>query len=243
MNDSETGIGKFFGIGVGPGDPELMTVKSLNILSRVPYIFVPQKNEESESLALSIINGQLKDTERKVTRLVFPMLRDESQLRPYWEKAAEAIWKCLEKGQDCAFINVGDPMLYGTFLHVLNILRVMHPQVKVEVVPGISSLNAAAAAAGFPLTINNERMAVISAEREEKFIREILRNFDTVVIFKVNMVFNKIIGILEEMNLINRCVYVQRCSTPEEEIIRDIRKLKGAKLDYFSILLVRKEQW
>lgn len=243
MNNNESRIGKFFGVGVGPGDPELMTIKACNILSRVPVIFVPQKSEESESLALSIISSQVKDVDKKVTGLVFPMLRDEARLASYWENAAVTIWKHLENGEDCAFINVGDPLVYGTFLHILNTLRNRHPQVEVEVVSGISSLNAAAAAAVFPLTINNERLAIISAEREEEFIRDTLKNFDTVVVFKINMVFNNLVAVLEQMNLVDKCVYVRRCSTAEQEIVRDIRKLKGAKLDYFSILLVRKETW
>lgn len=241
MKNAENRTGKLFGVGVGPGDPELLTLKACKILSRVAVIFVPQKSEESESFALAIIASQVNDAEKKVTGLVFPMLRDEKQLAPYWEKAAETIWQHLENGEDCAFINLGDPLIYGTFLRVLSTIQDRHPQVEVEIVPGVSSLNAAAAAVIFPLAANNERLAIISAEREETFIRETLKNFDTVVIFKVNMIFNKLMAVLEDMDLVDKCVYVRRCSTKEQKIIRDIRKLKGVKLDYFSILLVRRE--
>lgn len=233
-------IGRLYGVGVGPGDPELLTLRAHHLLSRIPVIFVPLKDEKSSSYARSVIKNLVKKSDGKVVGVVLPMLRDKEKLADYWLKAAESMWRYLKKGEDCAFVNIGDPLLYGTFIHILETLQKSHPEIEVEVIPGISSINAAAARAIVPLASNDERIAIISGNRADKVIRETLENFDTVVFIKMNKVFDRLLTILEELNLIEKCVYVRRCTTQDEEIIRDISKLKGEKVDYFSLLIVRK---
>jgi len=168
------------------------------------------------------------------------MLRDKEQLALSWKKAADIIWEHLSTGEDCAFINVGDPLLYGTFIHVLEILRKNHPEVEVEVIPGISSPHAAAARGLVPLAADDERVAIVSLPSEDNFIRQVLENFDTVVFMKINRTFDQLLVILEELNLTRKCLYIRRCTTKDEEIVWDISQLKGRKLDYFSLLIVRK---
>jgi len=231
--------GRLYGVGVGPGDPELVTLKAKRILSRVPVIFVPLKDRESRSYAKSII-ADLISNEQKVIELVFPMLRDKKELAAYWQAAADTIWGYLKNGEDGAFVNLGDPLLYGTFIHIWETVKKNHPQVEVEVIPGISSVNAAAARAVFPLASDDERIAIISGNREDKIIRETIKNFDTVVFMKMNSVFDRLLAILEELKLTKKCVYVRRGTTQEEEIIYDVSQLKGKKVDYFSLLILRK---
>ena len=240
MSKESSGIGRLYGVGVGPGDPELLTLRALRVLSGVPVIFVPLKDAGSRSYARSVIIRLVKGAEDRVVGLVFPMLRDEESLREHWRRAAEAVWDCLEQGKDCAFVNVGDPLLYGTFIHVWETLREAHPEVAVEVIPGISSLNAAAASSGLPLASDDDNIAVISGDHDKKFIRETLQKFDTVVFMKMNNVFDKLLAILSELKLTEKCVYVRRCTTQDEEIVRDISRLAGKKIDYFSLLIVRK---
>ena len=233
-------IGRLYGVGVGPGDPELLTLRAYHLLSRIPVIFVPLKDEKSSSYARSVIKNLVKKSDGKVVGVVLPMLRDKEKLADYWLKAAESMWRYLKKGEDCAFVNRGDPLLYGTFIHILETLQKSHPEIEVEVIPGISSISAAAARAVVPLASNDERIAIISGNRADKVIRETLENFDTVVFIKMNKVFDRLLTILEELKLVEKCVYVRRCTTQDEEIIRDIGKLKGEKADYFSLLIVRK---
>jgi precorrin-2/cobalt-factor-2 C20-methyltransferase len=233
-------IGRLYGVGVGPGDPELLTLRAYHLLSRIPVIFVPLKDEKSRSYARSVIKNLVKKSDGKVVGVVLPMLRDKEKLADYWRKAAESMWQYLKKGEDCAFVNIGDPLLYGTFIHIMETLQKSHPEIEIEVIPGISSINAAAARAVVPLASNDERIAIISGNREDKVIRETLDNFDTVVFIKMNKVFDRLLTILEELNLIEKCVCVRRCTTRDEEIIWDISKLKGEKVDYFSLLIVRK---
>jgi len=234
------GLGRLYGVGVGPGDPELLTLRAHRVLSQVPVIFVPLKDEKSKSYARSIIDNLVKKSEGKIVGLVLPMLRDKKRLQDYWHQAADTIWQYLEKGKDSAFVNIGDPLLYGTFIHIWEMLKQSHPEIEVEVIPGISSINAAAARAIVPLASNDERIAIISGNHEAQVIRDTLENFDTVVFLKVNTMFDKLLGILEELNLMGKSVYVRRCTTQDEEIIRDISQLKGEKVDYFSLLIVRK---
>lgn len=232
--------GRLYVVGVGPGAPDLLTVKAARILQQVPVIFAPQKDEKSASYAHRTIAGMVNESEQQVIGLIFPMVRDENQLLLHQQMAADRIWQRLSRGEDCAFVNVGDPYLYGTAIHVLKILQEAHTEVEIEVVPGISSINAAAARAGVPLAINDERIAIISGHCEDAFIRETLETFDTVVFLKVNSVLDWLLGILEEKKLVENSVYVDRCTTEDEVIVRNIRTLKGRKLDYLSLLIVRK---
>jgi len=238
VNTNKRTMGQLYGVGVGPGDPELITLKAQRVLSQVSVIFVPQKDTGHQSYARSIISGLLGSPTQKVVELVFPM--QKSALEPYWEKAAEEIWRHLAQGKDCAFVTEGDPLFYGTFVYILSIFQERHPEVVIEVIPGISSINAAAARAMLPLSSGGERVAIISATYQDKALRETLESFDTVVLLKVNTVFDRILDVLEEMKLTDKCVYVKRCTTKDEEIVRDIRELKGRNLDYFSLLIVRR---
>ena len=240
MNIKNQDIGLFYGIGVGPGDPELITLRAARILSRVAVIFTPQKDEQSPSYAYRIIAGIVTEPAQRVIELVFPMRKNDRGLIEYWQRAADTIWQHLSSGDDCAFITEGDPLLYGTFIYVFDILQKDHPELNVEVIPGISSINAAAARALVPLVSGSERLAILPATYGDEAITEALQNFDTVVLLKINTVFERLLGILEKLSLVDRCVYVRRCTTEDEEIIRDIRQLKGQKLDYLSLLIVRR---
>ncbi len=235
-----THTGKLYGVGIGPGAPELMTLYAHRILSQVPVIFVPTKSEGSDSIAESIINGLMPETQSKITRLVLPMLKDKDHLKQYWDKAADTIWQSLKAGYDCAFVNIGDPLIYGTFIRIFETLRKEHSGVPVKVIPGISSVNAAAANAVIPLASDDERIAILSGNPEDAFIRDTLKNFDTVIFMKINNMFDTLLTILAEMGMTDKCVYFRRCTTENEEIVYDINTLKGKKVDYFSLLIVRK---
>jgi precorrin-2/cobalt-factor-2 C20-methyltransferase len=240
MRTNKVVLGRLYGIGVGPGDPELLTLRAHRILSQVPVIFVPQKDGKSRSYASQIIAGLVKEPQQKIIELVFPMRRNAEELASYWDKAVQNIWRHLSRGKDCAFITEGDPLLYGTFIHVFEVLHRSHPETNIEVIPGVSSVSAAAARALLPLASGDERVAILSAVYEDEDIRETLENFDTIVFLKISNAFERVFNILEELCLTDKCICVSRCTTTDEEIIRDVKKLKGKKLDYFSLLIVRR---
>jgi precorrin-2/cobalt-factor-2 C20-methyltransferase len=231
--------GRLYGVGVGPGDPELVTLKAARILTQVPVIFVPKKLEESTSNARSII-ANLITGKQEVVELVLPMLKDKEQLTFHWQQAADNIWSHLASGKDCAFANLGDPLLYGSFIYIMDTLRQKHPELDVEIIPGVSSITAAAANALLPLAVDDDKIAILSGQYEDNFIKETLGSFNTVVFLKIHKTFTHLVEILTELNMIEKCVYVKRSNMQNQEIITDLHKLRGKKLDYFSILIVRR---
>lgn len=233
-------LGCFFGIGVGPGDPELITLKAQRILAQVKVVFIPQTGPSEASFAYSIVKGFLDKSKQQVVSLVFPMTKDENKLKDAWSTAAAQIWETIKEGKDCALITEGDPLLYSTFIYIYEIFRKRYPQVRVEIVPGISSVFAAASRTGEPLGMGEDSVAILSSVSDRKRIRETLESFDTVVFTKIDRSFDSLFKVLEESGLVEKAIWVKRCTTGEEEIVRDIRHLKGRKLDYLSLLIVRK---
>lgn len=232
--------GRFYGIGVGPGDPEMLTLKARRILSQAAVVFVPQAGPSEESFAYSIVKGFLDESRQKVIPLLFPMTKDESKLEKAWKTAAGQIHETIMEGKDCAFITEGDPLLYSTFIYIYEILRETFPKVVIEIIPGISSIFAAAARAKEPLALGDDCMAIIPATSEVSRILDALKSFETVVFTKIDRSFDKLLAALEEAALVDKAIWVKKCTTGEEEIVRDIRKLKGRKIDYMSLLIVRK---
>lgn len=237
--DNKTKTGKFFIIGVGPGDPDLITVKGRRILSEVDVIFAPHKSAGHRSLARTILNGTMPKCDQQEVDLVFPMKRGEES-RPHWEEAASIIWEYLEKGKDCAFIIEGDPMLYGTSSYILSIFETEHPEVEIEIIPGISSVTASAACAKLPLASGGERVAILPAIYQTDVLEAALENFDTVVLMKVHKKLQEIRKVLQRKNPGGRTVYVRQCTTENEEVVWDMSKLCEQEQDYFSIVISRR---
>ncbi|NMC74834.1 MAG: precorrin-2 C(20)-methyltransferase, partial [Geobacteraceae bacterium] len=135
---------------------------------------------------------------------------------------------------------IGDPFLYSTFLYLYRIFRDRYPDIPIEAVPGVSSITAAAVAAGVPLAAASERIAVLPATFEEEKLRRTLLDFDTVVLMKVNRVFDRVFALLKELGLEGKGVFVSRAGTREEKVVHDLASLVGKKLDYLSLLIVKK---
>ncbi|HBT82687.1 MAG TPA: precorrin-2 C(20)-methyltransferase, partial [Desulfuromonas sp.] len=146
----------------------------------------------------------------------------------------------VRAGRDVAFVTIGDPLLYSTFLYLWQIFRESYPDIAIELVPGITSIGAAAAAAGIPLGIAAERIAILPATYAADELRRTLQEFDTVVLMKVSRVFDQVYGVLKELGLEKNGVFVRRVGSGEEEVVRDLASLVGQKLDYLSLLIVRK---
>ncbi len=234
-------LGRFYAVGVGPGDPELITLKAHRILTESPVICVPKRGYSADGYAYNIIKGFLNPDGQEILELIFPMSKDISRLIPYWEGNIAQIMERIEDGKDCAFITEGDPLLYSTFINLLNILRDRHPDVPIEVIPGVSSIGAAAATALVPLANGDDRLAIIPATYEPERLREVLIEFDTIALMKVNSVFDTVVDVLEDMGLLDKAVFVKKATSPtEEQIVRDLRSLKGTKIEYMSIVLVAK---
>lgn len=244
--------GKLHVIGIGPGDPELMTLKAVRILKEVPCIFVPKGREEGTSLALSIVRKSLPLDGKEIVEAYFPMKKtvqssgfgvqssdQRQELDAKWNETVEAVLNRLGRGSDAAFITIGDPGIYSTFFYLYDRLLERNPSLVIDIVPGISSINAAAARAGLSLGLGDERIAVLPANYMDN-LQETLEKFDTVVLMKVSKVFGAVRDILVRMGLAAGAIYVVRAGMEDERIERDIMKVRDEDINYFSLLIVRK---
>lgn len=236
--------GKLYVIGVGPGDPELLTLKGVKILREVSCICVPKGREEGSSLALSIVK-QVVDLENKeIIEAYFPMrkTRGSSQqcdLDTRWHETVEAVLSRLSKGTDTAFITIGDPTIYSTYFYLHDRLLELDPEISIEIIPGVSSINTAAARAGLFLGIADERIAILPANYPGG-LKETLEQFDTIVLMKVHKVFASVKKMLSDMNLMEKAVYIVKAGMEDEKIFHSIKDVKEDDLNYFSIVVIRK---
>lgn len=227
--------GTLYGIGVGPGDPELLTLKAVRILRQVPTLAVPVTRVGGDSYALEIVSDMVRP-EQTVLRLHFPMLKDPAAKRVHRQAAAQTIADELKAGRDVAFLTEGDPLLYSTFIYVL---QQIVPAFPVEVVPGVSSVTAAAAQAVLPLVNADQRLAVIPTTFEHLAdLRLIFREFDTVVLLKFHRVLEPLLDLLDELGLSEHTVLVERASHAEGRVVRDARRLRDMSVHYLSLLIV-----
>lgn len=233
--------GKLYGIGIGPGDPKLLTLKAKEILDKVDTIFVPKANDNEASCARSIIEASIGDRKEYV-ELTFPMTKNKKILKLYWQKAASKIATQLRKNKDAAFVTIGDPFIYSTYIYLLKTLRSDFPDIETKTIPGVSAFNAAAASAQFPLVEGDERLAVLPVKKNLDGLRKALCEFDTVVLMKVGSKLDKVIRLLKEMKLIKTSLLVSRAGHPEETIIRDLYSLKDKKLGYLSVIIVKRKR-
>ena len=228
----------FYGVGVGPGDPELLTLKARRILQEVPVAAVP-KGCGKRSYAYSVVQEFLDEQRQEILELTFSMSKTEEIQRPYWQTALEEIGKRLAQRKDVAFLTEGDPFFYSTFIPLYRLMRQHYPEVGVEVVPGVTSIAAVAGAAGFPLARAEERVAIVPAAAVLSELPAILTAFDTVALMKVSSVLDEVIDVLTAMGLKERACLVEKCTTAEERVIHDLDSVRGQKLHYFSTLLIR----
>ena len=231
--------GRLYSIGVGPGDPELLTVKARRILQRVQTICFTQLDDGRESYALSVVRGFLEEAEPEFVRIIVPS-DDTPVSEQTWREAAAQIGERLGKGQDVAFITEGDPMLYSEFSYLLGSVRKVSPDVTIEVIPGVSSVMAAAASAGVPLATHGQRLAILPAVYGIDDLREAITNYDTIVLMEVNRTLLEALANLENLGLAGKAIYVRRATTQREEVVQEIHQLTEEDLDYFSLLIIKR---
>jgi precorrin-2/cobalt-factor-2 C20-methyltransferase len=232
-----TGI--FYGIGVGPGDPELLTVKAASVLSACPNVFVPKARIASGSVALEIARKYLSPG-AKVRELVFPMTPDQELLEQRWCESAELIAAVLESGIDACFLTLGDPMVYSTYIYLLRALQQRLPELKTITVPGITSFCAAASATHFPLGEGKELITIVPTSDDLSVLRRALEAQGTVVLMKIGKRLREILEILGEFGLIEKSVFVARAGLDREHIETDLHKLQveDPEAGYLSVIIV-----
>jgi precorrin-2/cobalt-factor-2 C20-methyltransferase len=233
--------GTLYGIGVGPGDPELLTLKAVGTLRRVAVVFAAASSGNNYSLAVEIASPHLKEGV-PVVHLGFPMTRDKKRLADAWAENAGKVAETLKDGKDAAFITLGDPLTYSTFGYVLETIRENHPEIPIKIIPGITSYQAGAAAAGHILVEGDESLVVASGVLGAEGLKQVIDRADSAVILKVYRNYREILDVLDELDLTDRSVLVSRCGQEGEEIVWNLKGRDRTPPHYMSHLIIRKRR-
>lgn len=225
-----------FGVGVGPGDPRLLTLRAVEVLRQVGAVLVPRSAEDRESLALSIARPHLPAT-CEIIEAVFPMTEDRATLVRAWDEAAALMVARARAGESVAFLTLGDAMLYSTWSYLLKAIQRQWPDAPIETVPGISAMSACAAATGNPLAEGRAPLLVWPDAPPA--------DLATLLALAPNLVFMKAARHLAPLaDAVARhgldAVAVRRCSLPDAQTTRDLASW-ATERDYFTTVLLHHE--
>ncbi|MCG6905287.1 MAG: precorrin-2 C(20)-methyltransferase [Desulfobacteraceae bacterium] len=231
--------GTLYGIGVGPGDPDLLTFKAARILGRVDVIFTAASAKNNHSIAVEIARPHIPPG-TAVRRLPYPMTRDRAALRTAWQANAQTLITELDAGRDVAFLTLGDPLTYSTFGYTLKYVRAAAPHVPVETVPGITSYQAAAAALNVPLVEGEEALLIMSGVKGGDRLRQLTITPENVVFLKSYRNVRGIAGAIEEAGMLPNSFGVRNCGHDDQEIVRDIRALAEMPPHYLTLIIAKR---
>ncbi|MTI65214.1 MAG: precorrin-2 C(20)-methyltransferase [Firmicutes bacterium] len=232
-------IGKFYGIGVGPGDKELLTIKATKILKEIDIIICPESVKGKGSIALNICSEYLKD-DVEILPLTFPMTYDENVLKKKWKENSDIIYKKLKSGKDVAFLTLGDPSVYSTYMYLLPHLK--EKDVLINTIPGITSFSSIANNLNIPLATSEETIGILPLRKDANKLENFLDNYDNVIIMKPSHASKKIAEVLIKKGYENNFVMVSKSGTDKEKVVTDINRLKNEKVPYLSTVIVKKNK-
>ena len=231
--------GTLYGLGVGPGDPELITLKALRLLRASPVVAYPAP-EHGDSLARSIVAEHLPGGQTEIA-IRMPMLVERFPAQEIYDRAAVEIGAHLEAGRDVAVLCEGDPFFYGSFMYLFGRMAERFP---VQVVPGVSSLTACAATSGAALVARNDVLTVIPAPLPAERLRDLLARTDAAAIMKLGRHFTKVRDVLNELGFSANARYVERATMSNQRLL-PLDEVDPDSVPYFSMILVhrRGEAW
>lgn len=238
-------MNRFYGVGVGPGEPELITLKALKVLQKAGTIFAPKAKMKGDSLAREIVEKVLGE-EKEIIELEFPMTGNEKDLRERYRWSAglilQKIGQKIGEGKEVAYVTLGDPLLYSTYIYLLNALREAAPELTIETIPGIPAYSAMAARFSYSLAERDERISICTVSKDLKELREVITKNDTVVIMKVAKRLPEVIDLLQEMNLLHHTIFGSHVGLEGERLIDGTKEpfVVSAEEGYLSTLIVRK---
>ncbi len=235
-------------VGLGPGDPELVTLKGRRAIEAADVIFAPRSRDDEASRALRIAQPWIDPARQQVVPLTIPMQRDPARTQTAYQLIAATIGARLSAHAAAhptargVYLLLGDPLLYGTFTTLRAALVAHYPRIAVTIVPGITSFAAAAARVGLPLSLGDERVAIMPAPGDPGALRDLLARFETVVLLKLGRALPQIIAVLDELALLESAVYAEYLGMPEERIVRAVGSLRDYQAPYLSLLIVRRAE-
>ncbi len=233
-------LGTLYGIGVGPGDPELLTLKAVRILKEVSHVFTAASSKNDYSVAFDIVRDHLH-ADTPVDKLNFPMTFNPESLENAWRDNCRKVVQVLEEGKDAAFLTIGDPLTFSTFIYLMRKIRHRLPNAPITVVPGITSFQAAAASANVPLAEGEETITIISGAKGGERFREAVHASENLVLMKTYKHFQDILGEIKDAGLEKNCCFVSRCGQNGQMVETDFDKLQGMEQPhYLSLMIVKK---
>ncbi|WP_005038291.1 precorrin-2 C(20)-methyltransferase [Holophaga foetida] len=229
--------GHFYAVGVGPGAPDLITLRAARLIEDCDVVVAPRSNRSEESLALKIAAAHIKGQE--VLEQVYPMVRDQEKTRAVWAEVADWILLRLEAGKSVVQITLGDPLIYSTSAYLLEALAARVSSDRLHIVPGISAMQAAAASFGLPLTLQEDRLTLMPATDLEA-VSEALDRSETLALYKVGGGLPALRELLKSKGLLecSRLAYAVE-QEGREQLFSDLDDV-DASLGYMSAVLVHK---
>jgi precorrin-2/cobalt-factor-2 C20-methyltransferase len=232
--------GTLYGVSLGPGDPGLITRRAWTLLERADTVWTyPVRSLRRDSYALDIAQRAGLALPAQHQALLFPMTHDVDKLARHWLKAAATVRDLLATGQDVLFLVEGDASTYASFCYLARVLRELDDAVQIDIVPGITSFNAACARLQMPLSEQDDTIAIVPAAYGIAAVEKMLDDFDTLVLMKVKPLLDDLIDLLARRGLLSHSRFIEKAGSPVERIVHDVASLKGTTVNYLSLLLVR----
>jgi len=231
--------GIFYGIGVGPGDPELLTVKAIKAIEQVDVLIAPKTEKKDGSVALTVAKPYLKK-DVEIVYQVFPMVKGFAEnSTDAWESNKQEILELLRAGKNVAFLTIGDPMFYSTYIYVFRLLE--NEGVEIQTIPGIPAFAAIGSQLGYPIVEGDDVLSIIPATASPEKVEKAMQASDNVVLMKVYKNFEDVADMLDKNEMAEQAVLVSRAGLDDEKIIYDVLAHKKDKLNYLSTILTRKK--
>jgi precorrin-2/cobalt-factor-2 C20-methyltransferase len=235
-----TNKGKIYGISLGPGDPDLITLKGLKILQKSNKIYYPGSllpNGKTSSFSLPILQHHQLD-EQKLVGMFLKMSDDRTQAEATYRATFESMLEDYNNGLTIVFVSEGDSLFYSTFAYLLE--HIQQHQLDVEIIAGVPSFILGAAQHQLPLAILNEKIAIIPRVKNSQELETTLNDFDTVVLIKIRSVLKDISPFLKTSEL--TIMYCERLGTTQQYITTNIEDIKNREIPYFSLLIIKKRK-
>lgn len=230
---------KLYGIGVGPGDPDLLTLKAKKIINTVDVLLCPVKSKGGKSFAYEIIESHLENKDVEIIEVVYPMHYDKKLLKDDWKRNGQMITELIKAGKTCGFITLGDPTLYSTFMYTLDEIKI--DKNDVEIVPGITSFSGVASQLKESLVRWDESLKIlpIGKESTESLVKKI-EGEDNVILMKPRKDATVLVETLKTLGLENNFKMITKVGRDSMKVTRDIRSLEQEDIPYLSTIIIKK---